>query len=223
MRLCMSKEACINTNTDYNTNSKKLCQSLSLKVCRERGSPLLGISRIDSLGSLQYYQILSPGSLQLSWITPKLHAGIMPPLKRSNSCTDIGFTLRRQFHKDDFRWVADHTIFSSFRHLTNWYSQASSTWNYRSCSRWLRCIRSSCHIVWQEFVLSTASSYWSRQQVVVNCRNISILWPCFSYHSCFSPSQLDGTKEQSHYRYQISSNPPSDQPSCCAQSFWYWG
>ncbi|KAK0765620.1 hypothetical protein N5P37_001557 [Trichoderma harzianum] len=27
----------------------------------------------------------------------------MPPLQRANSCTDIGFTLRRQFHKDDFR------------------------------------------------------------------------------------------------------------------------
>ncbi|KAF4986711.1 hypothetical protein FGRMN_10708 [Fusarium graminum] len=27
----------------------------------------------------------------------------MPPLKRTNSCTDIGFTLRRQFHKEDFR------------------------------------------------------------------------------------------------------------------------
>ncbi|KAK5997982.1 Bloom syndrome protein [Cladobotryum mycophilum] len=27
----------------------------------------------------------------------------MPPLQRTNSCTDIGFTLRRQFHKDDFR------------------------------------------------------------------------------------------------------------------------
>ncbi|CAG1995824.1 hypothetical protein SNK03_13554 [Fusarium graminearum] len=27
----------------------------------------------------------------------------MPPLKRSNSCTDIGFTLRHQFHKGDFR------------------------------------------------------------------------------------------------------------------------
>ncbi|KAF5244185.1 hypothetical protein FAUST_2537 [Fusarium austroamericanum] len=27
----------------------------------------------------------------------------MPPLKRSNSCTDIEFTLRRQFHKSDFR------------------------------------------------------------------------------------------------------------------------
>ncbi|KAM5355572.1 hypothetical protein ACJ41O_002218 [Fusarium nematophilum] len=27
----------------------------------------------------------------------------MPPLQRTNSCTDIGFTLRRQFHKEDFR------------------------------------------------------------------------------------------------------------------------
>ncbi|CAM1504770.1 Fc.00g023610.m01.CDS01 [Cosmosporella sp. VM-42] len=27
----------------------------------------------------------------------------MPALQRSNSCTDIGFTLRRQFKKDDFR------------------------------------------------------------------------------------------------------------------------
>ncbi|KAI8719261.1 ATP-dependent DNA helicase [Fusarium sp. LHS14.1] len=27
----------------------------------------------------------------------------MPPLKRTNSCTDIGFTLRRQFSKEDFR------------------------------------------------------------------------------------------------------------------------
>ncbi|KAH6608035.1 hypothetical protein Trco_004348 [Trichoderma cornu-damae] len=27
----------------------------------------------------------------------------MPPLQRTNSCTDIGFTLRRQFRKDDFR------------------------------------------------------------------------------------------------------------------------
>ncbi|WAO84093.1 ATP-dependent DNA helicase [Fusarium falciforme] len=27
----------------------------------------------------------------------------MPPLKRTNSCTDIGFTLRRQFNKDNFR------------------------------------------------------------------------------------------------------------------------
>ncbi|KJZ80450.1 hypothetical protein HIM_00300 [Hirsutella minnesotensis 3608] len=27
----------------------------------------------------------------------------MPALQRSNSCTDIGFTLRRQFHKDEFR------------------------------------------------------------------------------------------------------------------------
>ncbi|KAF4989094.1 hypothetical protein FDECE_14812 [Fusarium decemcellulare] len=27
----------------------------------------------------------------------------MPPLTRTNSCTDIGFTLRRQFNKEDFR------------------------------------------------------------------------------------------------------------------------
>ncbi|KAL7897826.1 P-loop containing nucleoside triphosphate hydrolase protein [Trichoderma sp. SZMC 28014] len=27
----------------------------------------------------------------------------MPPLQRADSCTDIGFTLRRQFHKEDFR------------------------------------------------------------------------------------------------------------------------
>ncbi|KAF7545737.1 hypothetical protein G7046_g9489 [Stylonectria norvegica] len=30
-------------------------------------------------------------------------AGTMPVLQRTNSCTDIGFTLRRQFNKDDFR------------------------------------------------------------------------------------------------------------------------
>lgn len=29
----------------------------------------------------------------------------MPPLKRTSSCTDIGFTLRRQFHKEDFRYT----------------------------------------------------------------------------------------------------------------------
>lgn len=29
----------------------------------------------------------------------------MPPLERTTSCTDIQFTLRRQFHKDDFRFV----------------------------------------------------------------------------------------------------------------------
>jgi len=29
----------------------------------------------------------------------------MPPLKRTSSCTDIGFTLRRQFHKQDFRYL----------------------------------------------------------------------------------------------------------------------
>ncbi len=29
----------------------------------------------------------------------------MPALQRTNSCTDIGFTLRRQFQKDAFRLV----------------------------------------------------------------------------------------------------------------------
>lgn len=30
---------------------------------------------------------------------------IMPTLQRTDSCTDIGFTLRRQFHKNEFRYA----------------------------------------------------------------------------------------------------------------------
>ena len=54
-----------------------------------------------------FYQLLYCNNSRESFTSH--NTGIMPPLKRSNSCTDIGFTLRRQFHKDDFRWVVDHT------------------------------------------------------------------------------------------------------------------
>lgn len=55
-----------------------------------------------------FYQLLYCNSSRESFTSH--NTGIMPPLKRSNSCTDIGFTLRRQFHKDDFRWAVDHIV-----------------------------------------------------------------------------------------------------------------
>lgn len=42
----------------------------------------------------------------------------MPPLQRANSCTDIGFTLRQQFHKDEFRYLSFWWIYISEQNRT---------------------------------------------------------------------------------------------------------
>jgi hypothetical protein len=65
---------------------------------------------------------------------------------------DVEFALRRVFGKQSFRYKPQESIVDPTDH------QTPSRGGDRSGNQWPRYIPPSCHIFWQELVLSAASS-----------------------------------------------------------------
>jgi len=86
----------------------------------------------------------------------------MPPLVRSDSFQDIDFTLRRQFGKQEFRYLALGESYQTKNTLLT-PVQTLSARDYSRGTPRQRCLCPGRHIVWQELVLPAPRGHRPRK------------------------------------------------------------